>query len=138
MSVLSLHCGAGFFLVAASGGYSLVAGSRLLSLKSTGSRAFEHMCSHGSRAREHRMKSCGAWVSWLHGMWDLPESGIKPVSPGGFFTTEPPEKHPSIIFKLRKIVLNRKYFFESHNFIMFMKIFRARVMRIPRSSCLNT
>ena len=28
-------------------------------------------------------------------MWDLPGSGIEPVSPGltgGFFTTEPPEK----------------------------------------------
>ena len=49
--------------------------------------------------------SCGAWavgcrlnsrVAWpllLCGMWDLPGSGIKPVSPalaGRFFTTEPP------------------------------------------------
>ena len=29
-------------------------------------------------------------------MWDLPESGVEPVSPvlaGGFFTTLPPGKH---------------------------------------------
>ena len=39
--------------------------------------------------------SCGAWASLLHGTWDLPGSGIEPVSPalaGGFFTTEPPGK----------------------------------------------
>ena len=31
----------------------------------------------------------------VHGMWDLPRSGIKPVSPtlaSGFFTSEPPGK----------------------------------------------
>ena len=36
----------------------------------------------------------------LHGMWDLPGSGIEPMSPalaGGFFTTEPPGK-PYISF----------------------------------------
>ena len=35
---------------------------------------------------------CGAWVQLLRGMWDLPRSGIEPVSPamaGRFFTTEP-------------------------------------------------
>ena len=29
----------------------------------------------------------------LHGLWDLPESGMEPMSPevaGGFFATEPP------------------------------------------------
>ena len=34
-------------------------------------------------------------------MWDLPESGIDPVSPalaGGFFTTEPPGKPPELSF----------------------------------------
>ena len=39
--------------------------------------------------------SCGAWAELPHGMWDLPGSGIEPVSPalaGQFFTTEPPEK----------------------------------------------
>ena len=34
----------------------------------------------------------------LHGMWNLPGSGIEPMSPafsGEFFTTEPPRKPPS-------------------------------------------
>ena len=38
------------------------------------------------------------WLSgFLRGMWNLPRSGIKPVSPaltGGFFTTEPLGKPP--------------------------------------------
>ena len=36
-------------------------------------------------------------------MWDLPETGIKPVSPvlaGRFVTTEPPEKPGSLVSKL--------------------------------------
>ena len=40
----------------------------------------------------------------LCSMWDLPRSGIEPVSPaleGGFFTTEPPGKLPGFIFNLR-------------------------------------
>ena len=39
--------------------------------------------------------SCGAWAQLLHGIWDLPRSEIKLMSPalaGGFFTTEPPGK----------------------------------------------
>ena len=38
---------------------------------------------------------CGAWVSLLCGMWDLPGSGIEPMTPAlpaGFFTSEPPGK----------------------------------------------
>ena len=48
----------------------------------------------GSWALEKRLHSWGPWAQWLHGMWDLPESGTKAVSPalaGGFFT-EPPRK----------------------------------------------
>ena len=48
---------------------------------------------------EHRLDSCawlsGAWAKLLLGMWDLPRSGNKPMSPAlaeGFFTTEPPGK----------------------------------------------
>ena len=47
---------------------------------------------YGSWALEHRLNSCGTGASLLLGMWDLPGSGIEPVSPaltGGFFTTEP-------------------------------------------------
>ena len=55
-----------------------------------------------------RLRSCGSWApEWgvfisccapaqlLHGMWNLPGPGIKPVSParaGGFFFTGPPGK----------------------------------------------
>ena len=49
--------------------------------------------SGGCRVLEHRPNSCGARAYSVQGMWDLPGSGIKPMSPasaGGFFTTEPP------------------------------------------------
>jgi len=41
----------------------------------------------------NRLRSHGAQTSLLYRMWDLPGSGIEPMSPalaGGFFTTEPP------------------------------------------------
>ena len=46
----------------------------------------------GSWAVERRLSSCGAWAQLLHGTWDLPGPGLKPVSPalaGGFLTTAP-------------------------------------------------
>ena len=49
----------------------------------------------GSWALRHRPSSCGARALLLCSMWDLPGSGIKPISPalaGKFFTTEPPGK----------------------------------------------
>ena len=86
-------------LVAASGGYSSLRCTGfslrwLLLLRSRGSR---HMgfSSCGSRALERRLSSCGARAQLLHGMWDLPGPGLKPVSPalaGGFSTTVPPGK----------------------------------------------
>ena len=54
-----------------------------------------------SRALGHRLGSCGAWAQLFHGMWDLPRSGIEPMSPalaGRFFTTEPPGKPLSTAF----------------------------------------
>ena len=47
----------------------------------------------GSRAPEHSRCSARNWLPCS--MWDLPGSGIEPVSPalaGGFFTTESPGK----------------------------------------------
>ena len=47
--------------------------------------------------------SCGAWAWLLHGMWDLPGSGIEPMSlalAGGFFTTEPPGNTEPFFSKL--------------------------------------
>ena len=52
-----------------------------------------------SWALERWLSICGAWASQLPGMWDLPGSGIEPVSlalQGGFLTKAPPGK--SIFF----------------------------------------
>ena len=83
----------GLSLVAVSGGYSSLwcAGFSLrwlLLLWSAGSRR-EGFSSCGSWALEHRLSSCGTQAQVLHGMWDLPGPGLKPVSPalaGGFLT----------------------------------------------------
>ena len=51
----------------------------------------------GSWALGHRLNSCSAEAQLLQSMWDLPRSGIEPVSPplaGKFFTTDPPGKLP--------------------------------------------
>ena len=48
------------------------------------------------------LRSCGTQVEPLHGVWDLPEPGIKPVSPAlvdRFLTTGPPGRsHSSAYF----------------------------------------
>ena len=57
------------------------------------------LSSCGTWALEHRLSSCGARAQLLRGMWDLPGPGLEPVSPaqaGGFLTTAPPEKPPTI------------------------------------------
>ena len=49
----------------------------------------------GSQAREHSLNNNCAWVYLLFGMWDLPRSGIEPLSPAlaaRFSSTEPPGK----------------------------------------------
>ena len=93
-------------LVAVSRGYSLLqyAGFSLwwlLLLWSTGSR---HMgfSSCGSQVLERRLSSCGTQAQLLRGMWDLPRSGIEPMSPalaGRFLTTEPPRKTQKVTFR---------------------------------------
>ena len=88
-------------LVVVSGGYSSLPCvgfllRRLLSLRSTGSRhavavvVAHRLSSCGSRALECRFSSCGTRAQLLHGMWDLPGPGLKPMSPalvGGLLTT---------------------------------------------------
>ena len=47
------------------------------------------------RLQTCRLSNCGSWAQSLHGMWDLPRPGVKPVSPalaGRFSTTAPPGK----------------------------------------------
>ena len=65
-------------------------------LSSCGSWALEcRLSSCGSCALECRLSSCGTRALLLCGMWDLPGSGLKPVSPalaGGFLTPVPPRK----------------------------------------------
>ena len=78
-------------------GFSL---QRLFLLRSIGSGA-PGFSSCGSRAIEHRLDSCSARTRVRltpHGMWNLLESNIEPMSPalaGGFFTTELPGKPSS-------------------------------------------
>ena len=73
-----------------------VAGRGLLSW--CGARALGHVgfSSCASQALECGFSSCEQG-QFLHGMWRLPRSGVKPVSPalaGRFFITEPPGKPP--------------------------------------------
>ena len=58
-----------------------------------------------SQALEHRLNPCGTLALLLHGIWDLPESGLKPMSPalaGRLFTTEPPGKPSRWILMTKK------------------------------------
>ena len=88
-TVLGLHCCLVFSLGLLSScgvGFSL---QWLLLLYSLDSRTHS-FSSCSSWALEHRLNSCGTWASLLCSMWDLPRSGIKPMSPvwaGGFLTT---------------------------------------------------
>ena len=55
------------------------------------------------RLQTRRLSSCGSRAQLLHGMWDLPRPGLKPVSPalaGGFSTTAPPGKPETNLFIL--------------------------------------
>ena len=47
------------------------------------------------RLQTRRLSNCGSRAQLLCGMWNLPGSGLEPVSPalaGGFLTTAPPGK----------------------------------------------
>ena len=51
------------------------------------------------RLQTRRLSSCGSRVQSLRGMWDLPRSGLEPVSPalaGRLSTTAPPGKPPRL------------------------------------------
>ena len=137
-------------LVGASGGYSLLRCTGfslqwLLSLWSTGFRcmgfsscglwALEcRLSSFGLRALQHRLSSCGAQAQLLHGMWDLPGPGIKPVSPalaGGFLTIMPPGKSQSNHFSNGCLLIvpggwlpsQLLFFFFNYYFYLFIYLF---------------
>ena len=90
--MLGLRCYEGFSLIASSGGYPLVVPGLLTAAASLLSEHGARVCglSCGLRALEHRVHSCGARASLLHGTYHLPGPGIEPISlvlAGRFFTT---------------------------------------------------
>ena len=57
------------------------------------------------RLQTRRLSSCGSRAQLPRGMWDLPRTGLKPVSPalaGGFSTTAPPGKPKISDFDLQR------------------------------------
>ena len=67
------------------------------------------------RLQTCRLSNCGSQAQLLHGMWDPPRPGLKPMSPapaGRFSTTEPPGKPPSVL--LTSICM--EYLFPSPHF----------------------
>ena len=67
------------------------------------------LSSCGSQALEHKLSRCGTQNYLLHGTWDPPSPGIKPMSPvlaGGFFTTEPPGKTQSCFSRSEKLTVH--------------------------------
>ena len=60
----------------------------------------QELSSRGSWALEHKLWTCVTPAYLLQGMWDLPSSGVRPMSPefaGGFFTTAPHLRSPHSI-----------------------------------------
>ena len=93
----TLHCSA---QASHCGGFSLCGAQGLGAWASV--VAVRGLSSCDSRAVEHRLSSCGAQASLLHGMCDLPGPGIEPMSPalaGGFSTTAPPGKPYNSVLK---------------------------------------
>ena len=95
----------GLFSSCSEQGYSVGAVCRLHCSGFSSFRlwALQHVCfsSCGSGDPEHRLNSCGKQAQLLHSMWDLPASGIKPMSPelaAEFFTTDPPGKPRGTVF----------------------------------------
>ena len=79
----------------------------------------------GAPALEQRLNSCRARTYLLRGLWDLPRSGIKPVSPaltGRFFTTKPPG-NPSSCFSnnINLAVIDIWYTYPHHDAFIFQQ-----------------
>ena len=86
LSVPGLHCCVGFSLVTESRGYSAVVvhrASHCIDFSCSGAQtlACVDFSSCGSQALEDRLSSCGPWAESFFSMWDIPESGVEPVSP---------------------------------------------------------
>ena len=110
-AVPSLLCG--LSLVAPNGSYSVVvvcgfltAVAPLVAELELQARGLQQLCHEGhscsSWALEHRLNSCGTKGQWLHGMWDLPRSEVKPMSlslAGRLFIIEPSGRPLKCCFK---------------------------------------
>ena len=112
-AVLGLCCCSDSSLVDVSRGYYLAAVADLslwwLPLfQSTGSGHMD-LSSCGCWTLEHRLNSCGVGgTQSVHNMWNLPRSGIEPLSSAlehKFFTTEPPGK-PNNIYITKQNLLS--------------------------------
>ena len=95
-AVLVLHCCAQASSGCGVGLLSAVVCELLIVVASlVGTRALGHV---GLLVVAWGLSSCGG-QAWLHhGMWNLPRSGLEPMSPiaaGGFFTTGPPGMFPA-------------------------------------------
>ena len=85
----------GLFSSCGKQGYSLVAVCSGFSCCGAWALGCKGLSSRSSLALEHRLSNCGTHSQLLRGMWDLPGSGIEPVSPelaSRLFTIEPPGK----------------------------------------------
>ena len=109
--MLGLHFCMGFSLVEVRRGHSLavmlgfLTARWFLLLWNTDPRASwsSVVAARGLRtcsrwALEHWLKSCGARGNLLRGIWGLPGSGLKPVSPA-LVGTEPPWEAPISLLK---------------------------------------
>ena len=81
--------------VAASSSCSPVAMRGLLTAMAPLAGEHRLLGAQASRDAAHGFSSCGSQAQWIHGMRNLPEPGIEPMSPalaGRFLTTGPPGK----------------------------------------------
>ena len=109
--MLGLWCRAGFSLVAVSRGSFLLAVCGYLLAEA--SLMVEHGFSgvQASVVVARGLGNCDALAQLLHGMWNLPRPGLKPVSPalaGRFFTTEPPRKPDYLLLRVDSLRLVKK------------------------------
>ena len=76
------------------------------------------------RLQTLRLSSCGSRAQLLHGMWDLPRSGLEPVSPAlaGRFSTPAPPGKPRILIFYQICDLHFSYSI-SHLFILLIVFF---------------
>ena len=82
--MLGLGCWVGFSLVVVSESYFLFVVCGLLIAVASSCEAttlgLMGFRSWGPQALGHKLSSWGTWAWLLHGMWDLPRPGIKPIS----------------------------------------------------------